>query len=122
MAEKMETPRVDAAECEFTPSADPFYEGPYTWVEASVARQLERELQAVRKDAQRYRWLCSMAWGVQIKDGWHELQFRTFPIEKWPSAMSGKSGVEITKQVADTAIDAALTEQGNGTREDQGRG
>lgn len=42
VSDKEDTPRTDAAECGFTPSADPFYEGPYRWVEASFARSLER--------------------------------------------------------------------------------
>lgn len=62
-------------------------------------RQTER-VAANARDAARYRWLVSMAWGKPLNDSGtlHDLQFRSFVIYgEWKSA----------KSVADAAIDAA---------------
>lgn len=53
------------------------------------------------RDAARYRWLVSMAWGKPLNADCsiHELTFRTFSVKgEWES----------TKAVADRAIDAAM--------------
>lgn len=70
---------------------------------AALASVEQQEPSEDARDALRYRWLCLMAWGVPRGDlgqMWHELTFRSFGVEKW-------SGT--TKEVADAAIDAAMS-------------
>lgn len=129
-----DTPRTDAVFDGFGPMYMPM--GSELSVMLLHARELERELNetilraakvaasngqlrydldhrndasmADKRDAERYRWLCLMAWGVPMANGRHTLEFRNFDVERWPSAMNGKTSAETTKQVADAAIDAAM--------------
>jgi hypothetical protein len=53
MSERSDTPRTDAKEREST-NCSPQLHAHYGW---KFARQLERECEALRVDAERYRWL-----------------------------------------------------------------
>ena len=59
--EQAATPETDAEVCEFTPSANPNYDGPHEWVEVKHARKLERERNELKADNAQFKTtLCAI--------------------------------------------------------------
>lgn len=85
MSDESDTPRTDAA----CAAPEPIY--PRL---AHFARQLERELTAAQKDAERYRWL---------RDGYRGCKLPDFPIAKGIDTLNTYWDKEL-----DAAIDAAI--------------
>jgi hypothetical protein len=73
---------------------------------AAELRRLTAEVEALRKDAERYRWLRDEAWGGNNKRGPHLVEFKP---GHTPSFFT-----ELAEQAADAAIDAAMKGAANG--------
>ena len=78
--------------------------GPDAKQAAAELRRLHAENEALRKDADRYRWLRNEAWGCNNKRGPHLVTFKPGYL---PSAFT-----DLAEEAADAAIDAARAGQG----------
>jgi len=87
-----DTPRTDEAVTKFIKRT---YTGACECVDAEDMRQLERENEALRKDAERYRWLREFGARARI----------------YVPANRGTEMEIATAEKLDSAIDAAIKEQ-----------
>lgn len=70
---------------------------------AAELRRLHAEVEALRADAMRYRWLRNEAWGGNNKQGPHLVEFKSGYV---PSRFT-----DLAEEAADAAVDAAMTKE-----------